>query len=222
MRIKILNSKMDNWRKVNLGLAIFLLLLFLLFMVSCGEKQGPDLAGEGNKGETSHSDYDLSWVAKAVMPEESGTSRGLENFESLDIHGNPVNSEIFSDYKITIVDVWGTYCGPCIKAMPTLAALYEKYEGQGVNVVGIMIDVQGGDLLPKKEYIARAMEITEGTGADVFTHILSSQNILSSVLSSISAIPASFLVDSQGNVITKIQYGGRTFKQWEDLINEYI
>ena len=196
---------------------VFLLLIIsLLVMVSCG--QNPDVQGEDNKDPLA---YDVSWTETTAVPVEEGRSTGLENMKTLDLYGNVVDSTIFQDYTITIVDVWGTYCNPCIQAMPTLAEIYHEYEPQGVNVIGIMIDVQNGDYTPKPEYIAKAMEITDGTGAD-FMHLLSSKNIVSSVVRNISAIPASFVVDSQGNVITKISYGSHTKEEWEEIIHEYL
>lgn len=120
-----------------------------------------------------------------------------------------------------MVDVWGTYCNPCINAMPTLAKIYHEYEPQGVNVIGLIIDVQGADLLPKKDFIVKAMEITDMTGAD-FQHILLSDNIRYSILKDISAIPASFIVDNEGNLLTGITYGGHSEDQWRELLDGYI
>ena len=196
-------------------LAIIVATAFLFVLVSCTSE--PSQNEEQDKNENS----DTEWINEISMPSESGSSRGLENISTLDLYGNPVDSEIFKDYEITIVDVWGTYCSPCIKAMPVLASLHEKYEDKGVNVIGIVIDIQNKDLSPKAEGLVTAMDITQRTGAD-FTHILASKNIISSVVRNISAIPASFIVDSEGNVITKILYGGHSLEQWEELINEYI
>ncbi len=196
-------------------LAIIVATAFLFVLVSCTSE--PSQNEEEDKNENS----DTEWINEISMPSESGSSRGLENISTLDLYGNPVDSEIFKDYEITIVDVWGTYCSPCIKAMPVLASLHEKYEDKGVNVIGIVIDIQNKDLSPKAEGLVTAMDITQRTGAD-FTHILASKNIISSVVRNISAIPASFIVDSEGNVITKILYGGHSLEQWEELINEYI
>jgi len=195
---------------------LLLLIISLLVMVSCG--QNPEAQGEDNEDPLA---YDVSWTETTAVPVEEGRSTGLENIKTLDLYGNVVDSTIFQDYTITIVDVWGTYCNPCIQAMPTLAEIYHQYEPQGVNVIGIMIDVQNGDYTPKPEYIAKAMEITDGTGAD-FMHLLSSKNIVSSVVRNISAIPASFVVDSQGNVVTKISYGSHTKEEWEEIIHEYL
>ena len=196
-------------------LAIIVATALLFVLVSCISE--PSQNEEEDKNENS----DTEWINEISMPSESGSSRGLENISTLDLYGNPVDSEIFKDYEITIVDVWGTYCSPCIKAMPVLASLHEKYEDKGVNVIGIVIDIQNKDLSPKAEGLVTAMDITQRTGAD-FTHILASKNIISSVVRNISAIPASFIVDSEGNVITKILYGGHSLEQWEELINEYI
>lgn len=165
--------------------------------------------------------YDASWVDSSSVPDESGSSIGLENFNTIDLFGNPVDQSIFADYEITVVDVWGTYCNPCINAMPTLAKIYGEYEPQGVNVIGLIIDVQTGDLEPKKDFIIKAMEITDMTGAD-FTHILLSKNLVYSVVKDISAIPASFIVDSEGNLMTEITYGGHTEEQWRELLDDYI
>lgn len=44
-----------------------------------------------------------------TMPDEEGGSVFMENFNTLDINGNDVSSEVFADYKLTMVYVWGTF-----------------------------------------------------------------------------------------------------------------
>ena len=45
--------------------------------------------------------------------------------------------------KVTLVDFWATWCGPCVKAMPGVQKLHDAYAAQGLAVVGISIDDEG-------------------------------------------------------------------------------
>jgi thiol-disulfide isomerase/thioredoxin len=54
--------------------------------------------------------------------------------------------------RLTLVDVWGTWCQPCIRSMPELVALQRRYEGQGLVVVGIATREQG-DAAARSQHI---------------------------------------------------------------------
>jgi len=41
--------------------------------------------------------------------------------------------------KIRVVDLWATWCGPCIASMPRVEALHQKVKGQGVEVFGLNV-----------------------------------------------------------------------------------
>lgn len=202
---------------MNKKLLFFMIMMAAALLMACGTDNSTDSSNAG--GDTGN--VDVSWVEQAVLPEENGVPDGLDNFATLDLNGEKVDQSIFSNYKITIVDVWGTYCNPCIEAMPVLASIYQKYSDQGVNVVGIVIDVQSADGTPKADFIAKAIDIKNQTGAE-FTHILVSDNIRRAIIKDISAIPASFIVDSQGKIISEVAYGGHSEEEWEAIIHEYI
>ena len=58
--------------------------------------------------------------------QETGSGSGvLAGFTAQDLEGNDVDDSIFDDYDVTMINVWGTFCGPCIQEMPDLGQLAE-------------------------------------------------------------------------------------------------
>jgi len=137
------------------------------------------------------------------------------------IYGNPVNQEVFNDYSLTLVNVWGTFCGPCIDEMPDLGELQKEYEPKGVNIVGIVVDVQGEDMEILEDQLELAKQIASGTGAE-YTHMLITEEMIDSVLNQFNAIPASFFVDSDGNIVSEFYIGSRKKEDWATIIETTI
>ena len=142
-------------------------------------------------------------------------------FSSTDLNGKPVTEAIFAENKITMLNIWGTFCPPCIREMPDLAKLNEANKSNGVQVVGIPIDILDnvGKVLPKKK--ATADEIINATGAH-YTHIVPNYGMLSTFLRSIQAVPATIFVDSKGNQIGQMYLGARSQQDWQKIIDKLL
>lgn len=105
----------------------------------------------------------------------------------------------FSDLKgkVVLLNLWGTWCGPCREEMPHLEAMYQKHQDKGFEVIGLNIgDQSGGDEsfeLVKK--FAGDMKINYPLARidDAATHQFY-------LLSKKEVVPQTFLVDREGRL----------------------
>lgn len=146
-------------------------------------------------------------------PEESaGGARGY--FTTTDLYGNTVTQEIFAQSDLTVVNVWATYCGPCINEMPYLGELAEEYDSSKVQIVGIPTDVYN------QEYLDYALSLINETGAD-YTHLLMSEELYNWGLTEIQYVPTTFFVNSEGEIIDTV-VGSMSKEDWKVLIDEKL
>lgn len=109
------------------------------------------------------------------------------------IRGLTGKSEFLSVYrgKPLIINVWASYCGPCLEEMGSLERLWLQY-GEHFNVIGISID----DYRNRAEgFLARA-ETT-------FPHYIDHQLMLEKILGA-KTIPLTLLIDAEGRVLQKV------------------
>jgi len=96
--------------------------------------------------------------------------------------------------KVVLVDFWATWCPPCRGEVPNVVAAYQKYHGQGFEVVGVSLDQNKDALLAfTKEHGMVWPQYFDGKGW---------KNEISSGFG-INSIPAMWLVGKDGILITK-------------------
>lgn len=142
--------------------------------------------------------------------EEAG--RNIGTFVSEDMNGNEVTEAIFADKDVTVLNVWATFCGPCIGEMPDLAALAEELP-DNAQVIGVVIDT------PQGENVDLAGEICSEAGVK-FTNILASETVLET-FGFVEAVPTTFILDSSGNVIGEPIVGANV-EGYKEAAEEYL
>ena len=142
-------------------------------------------------------------------------------FTATDLNGAPVTSEIFAKNKITMLNIWGTFCGPCIREMPDLAKLNEENKSSGVEVSGIIIDIldRKGNVDPRIK--SSAETIIAQTGAD-YTHIVPNLTMMTGLLKNVQAVPTTIFVDSEGKIIGQPYMGAKSQKDWQKIIDDIL
>ena len=149
--------------------------------------------------------------------ESDEDSKTKISFETVDLDGNPVNSEeLFSQKKLTMVNIWGTFCGPCIQEMPDLEILNGKLADKDCQLIGIVCDVLGEQ---DQEHIRDAKDIIKQTGV-TYTSLIPWSELAQAFPS--QYIPTTYFVDSQGNVIGEALVGARSAEEYEALVDETL
>ncbi|MBQ5998609.1 MAG: TlpA family protein disulfide reductase [Treponema sp.] len=142
-------------------------------------------------------------------------------FNSVDLNGKPVTEKIFSNKKLTMLNVWGTFCPPCIREMPDLAALNKANAEKKVAVIGIPIDIVDRDGMVNPLLKKDAEKIIVSTGAD-YLHVVPSGEMFSGFLRNVQAVPATFFVDSDGNIVGKMYLGAKSEAEWQKIIDKVL
>lgn len=135
-------------------------------------------------------------------------------FEGADLEGNAVTSDIFSQSKLTMVNVWATYCNPCLSEMPGLGELASEFEPAEFQIIGIVSDVWEGEDQTLVE------SLVQETGA-AYPHLLANDSINQALLSSVSGVPTTFFFDGEGAYLGGV-VGSAEKSTWEELIHELL
>ena len=162
----------------------------------------------------------LSLGSFALAHAEEDPPRLIGEFSTVDIYGNEFDQSLIASAPLTFVNIWGTFCPPCIDEMPALGKLAEEFAGR-VQFLGIVGDVNYGYGVDE-DLVDLAVEIAEQTGAISYTHLVPSDQLLEAPLSAIEAYPTSFFVDSEGRQFSIGYVGSRDEDSWREIIQAAI
>lgn len=135
------------------------------------------------------------------------------SFTAEDFDGNIVDETIFASSKITMINVWGTFCEPCKTEAPELAELNSEYADKGFTVIGIPVD-------RSRETAADAKDVIAELGAD-YRHLKVSESIKLFV-SSAAHLPYTIFVNKDGYQIGTPYSGAKSKSEWKEIIDEML
>ena len=160
-----------------------------------------------------------AWTGRQVSAEEE--MRILGNLDTVDIYGNAVNSALLSGCKLTMVNVWATYCTPCISEMSDLGRLADDVKDMGVQIIGLLSDTTDAAMSPVEEKVNLARQIVKETQAN-YPHLLPSSELYWKIIGQISAVPTTFFVDETGMLIGSAYVGARSYDAWYSIIKDML
>ena len=144
----------------------------------------------------------------------------LSNLQTKDIDGKEFSGKDFSDYDLTMVNVFATWCSPCVQEIPDLAEIQKEMKDKGVNIVGVVTDTvdQTGENL---EALEKAKLIRERSKAE-YPFLIPDQSNFNGRLSGIQAFPETFFVDKKGQIVGETYSGSRNKKAWLEIIEKEL
>lgn len=136
----------------------------------------------------------MALVAALGIAVAEGIQVDRFDFTTTDLEGNEVTSEaLYAQNKITMVNLWATWCGPCVGELGELAELHTQLQEMGCGVVGVMLDST------TDEGMQAAPKLMEENGTNYPVVAYSAD--MDALLEGVSGIPTSFFVDSTGAIV---------------------
>ncbi len=127
----------------------------------------------------------------------NGTTRKLSDY-------------VGKDGQYTLVDFWASWCGPCRREMPGLKELYEKYNGKGMNFVGVAVWDEPEATLNAIRQLQLPWDV-----------ILNAQTVPTD-LYGISGIPCVIIIDPQGKIVSRGKQGADLRLDVESLMSSWV
>lgn len=130
------------------------------------------------------------------------------SFSTVDLDGNPVDSSVFADAEYTMINIWASYCAPCIGEMDELMQMDAELEN--VQIITVLSDA----LSTEDEAAEDAREIVKTLNFTLPVYLIN-EEIYTQL--PCNAVPTSFLVDREGNAMKYMCVGAvgvEQYKQW--------
>jgi peroxiredoxin len=118
--------------------------------------------------------------------------RPAPNFEFPGLDGKIVS---LADYrgKVVLVNIWATWCPPCIDEMPSMEKLYNELKGEDFEILAVSIDAQG---IKSVAPFMKAYKLS-------FPALIDTAGTIKNLYKA-TGIPESFIIDKEGILIKKI------------------
>lgn len=154
----------------------------------------------------------------SVNPEDV---KSVGKFETTGIDGKTYTEKVFSDYDLTLVNIFTTWCSPCVKEIPELQELYKEMKDKGVGVAGVVLDTTDEKGNQDEEAVKKAGILQEKTKAE-YPFLIPDTTMMNGRLQGISAFPETFFVDKDGNIVGDTYTGSHTLDEWKEIVEKEL
>lgn len=192
------------------------------YYISTNSAQDSALTSQLKATEVSISemhDFDPNQGYTAFSADRIDGVATVGRFKTEDVLGNAYTEAVFQDYDLTLVNVFTTWCSPCVKEMPELEELRQYYEKKGIKlgVVAVVLDAKYQNSIDEGA-MERAQALYKKSKAQ-FPFLIPDDGNMNGRLVGIESVPESFFVDSNGNIVSEPYVGARSMKEWQKIVD---
>lgn len=180
---------------------LVLILVATLFMVGCQSKPAT------NQGPVVVDDQETS------MDVNKAAGTDLSELTLTDYNGNTIDGDTIKSKKLTVLNLWGTWCGPCVDEMPDFEKVHQAYKDKDVLFLGLALDSPDEEV----SALVEKLNIT-------YPLIKESDKTKELISNHFDYVPVTLFVDSEGKIMASFIAGSTTeadlTSKIEALINE--
>ena len=178
-----------------------------------GPSNGGTVASPTTGGSTPTATPKLT--AKPTSEPTPDSEPDITAFKTNDLNGNTYTNSMFARSGLTMINVWATWCDPCIKELPDLQRVSDNYSGR-MQLFGALYDSSTSGACES------ALTILEGL--NISYPVLKCNSQLKKAMLDpygINKMPTTLFIDSNGNVVDIVS-GSHSFSEWCSIIDRLL
>ena len=195
---------------------IIAIMILLNILSACGVDSSSENA--------HHPDNNRSNVSVPLNGNEADAAGSSDSLLSMintvTLAGESIAGTDFAGEKLTMLNIWATWCPPCVAELPHLQEISLAYADRGVRVVGVMQDGVNDKLELDEGIIETGKELLTNAGAEYIV-ILPDTVLMMEFIEQMQYFPTTFFLDADGKVI-KTVIGSRDVDGWRQEIDEVL
>ena len=161
--------------------SVYILSVLMLLSIGCSKKSASNRSSDN----TGTSGISVPEVVSVQVRDNK-----VPNFSWKDASGKTIDLDSYRG-KVTVINFWATWCGPCIHEIPDLIELSKELSDKNVKLIGVSLD-RGPNVAEDVQNFV--------TEKGIPYQVVLANEELENAFGNISSIPTTFLVDDQGTI----------------------
>ncbi len=156
---------------------------------------------------------------EATEPSEKAESL-LSEVDTETLDGDPFTFEDITGNKLTMINVWATWCPPCVAELPELQELSEAYAEQSVEVIGVLADSIWEVGERDDDAIAAGKKLLENAGA-AYRVLIPDAVLQEKLINFMEYFPTTFFFNADGELVDAV-VGSNSYEGWSAVLDEIL